>query len=1023
MEPRFGRDFSGVRVHNGPAAAQSARAVNARAWTVGDHIAFAPGEYRPDTSEGRGLLAHELAHTVQQNGLQRYPSSVDMGGPLESPLEREAESAAREVMRAGNSSAPTLSRAPASVVSRAAARCPDKIDTESTTGEDWTTPPPALAAGDVIKVSKPITAKFDKPEAGKKPGIVKQAFLFKNFELPPTKGPVLNCWRQRAKAGALGAKYSIDTDPQLVFSQGSPRTQGLRDLWEQKLGWSKDNASAQWIAAKGKSYDPPKDANNKTCAMDHIVELQVGGNGSEPSNIQLLEAGNNSSAGSKIRGYLVDKANFIKKNVTDVDEVHMYFDDVTRAGPGLADDGCVKLEDDALALAGKVAVPDQAPPDTDSYPISAGGVDHELRVGKKNKAEQIMGSSLNDGAALLIPGMLLKQLQRTSPKSIHGAGDHVNASIDTEKRPRKKLPMTFPKDPEIRLDVLKQGHLKLHNPNQHIGFEFPYLSKGEITKLEFDETAGLSGSGVIHPTPKFLPDLKFHFGPESFALEVGIDEGKLKGKEAVKGFKITKAQIDLPLYPEFKPSGTIGLEFAPGKKLAEGEVTVSAEDEKLKAHGTIQAYIPGIDKTEITVDYMGGEWSGSVTIEAKKINLPYVDHGTVTVALGQGGLKLDGKVGLKLPGENTIEVSYRQGGGGWILGGSGTFKVPKLGVLNVNATYDGTHLHAWGGGVKFTVLGVTGTLDKVDYVLDTQTDKSIITGEGSAHFEKGKAKGDLKVQLNPNNKFSGKGTLSYQLTENITATAGVELDKNEKLTVSGALSIPYYELFKKKGNQIDIFSIGASFPIPGLSFGPIGLKVRIDASLGAHYEIGPGALKNTLIAASFMPLEDDPDPKAKLTSLLDIPARAGVSGTLKGSIEADALIAGASLWISATATADLVGGISSTVMLEYSKARFVAEAEPTIKAGLQLGLSLDAGAEAHAGVPGFRVTTEKVWHLKHWDFDTGLNVEISVPIRYASDEPFKAPSLSDIKVKKPALDIGKVVDNAVSNASAQTKES
>jgi hypothetical protein len=1020
MEPRFGRDFSGVRVHNDSGAVQSARAVNARAWTVGDHIAFAPGEYHPDTSEGRGLLAHELAHTIQQSGLQRYPSSVDMGGALESPLEREAESAAREVMRGSSGSAPILSRAPASVVSRAVARCPEQIDAESTTGADWVTPPPILAAGGVIKVSKPLMAKFDKPQPGKKPGIVKQAFLFKNFELPPTKGPVLNCWQQRAKAGALGAKYSIDSDPQLVFSQGSPRTQGLRDLWEQKLGWTKDTAPAQWIAAKGKSYDPPTDATGKTCAMDHIVELQVGGNGSEPSNIQLLEGGNNSSAGSTIRSALIDKANFIKKNVSGVDEVHMYFDSVSQSG--LSKDGCVKLEDDALALAGKVAVPDQAPPNTDSYPISAGGTDHELRVGKKNKTEPIMGSALNDGAALLIPGMLLKQLQRTSLKSIHGAGDHVNGSIDTEKRPRKKLPMTFPKDPDIRLDVIKEGHLKLHNPNQHIAFEFPYLSKGEITKLEFDETAGLSGSGVIHPTPKFLPDLKFHFGPESFALEVGIDEAKLKGKQPVAGFKITKAQIDLPLYPEFKPSGTIGLEFAPGKKLAEGEVTLSAEDEKLVAHGTIQAYIPGIDNTQITVDYKGGEWSGSVTVEAKKINLRYVDNGTVTVALSQGGLNIDGKVGLKLPGENTIEVSYKRGGSGWILGGAGTFKVPKLGVLNVNATYDGTHLHAWGGGVKFTVLGVTGTLEKVDYVLDTQTDKSTITGEGSAHFEKGKAKGDLKVQLNPNNKFSGKGTLSYQLTPDITATAGVELDKNEKLTVTGALSIPYYELFKKKGNQIDIFSIGASFPIPALSFGPIGAKVKIDALLGAHYEIGPGALKNTLIEASFMPLEDDPDPKAKLATFLDIPARAGVSGTLKGAISADALIAEASLWIAATATADLVGGFTSTMTLEYSRSRFVAEGTPTINAGLQLGLSLDASAEAQAGVPGFSVKTEKVWHLKHWDFNTGLNVEISVPLRYASDEPFKPPSLSDIKVKKPQLDIGKVVDNAVGSASAQTKE-
>src|SRR5690242_20057476 len=63
MEPRFGHDFSRVRVHTGPEAAQSAAALNARAYTVGPAIVFGAGEYAPATAAGRKLLAHELAHT------------------------------------------------------------------------------------------------------------------------------------------------------------------------------------------------------------------------------------------------------------------------------------------------------------------------------------------------------------------------------------------------------------------------------------------------------------------------------------------------------------------------------------------------------------------------------------------------------------------------------------------------------------------------------------------------------------------------------------------------------------------------------------------------------------------------------------------------------------------------------------------------------------------------------------------------------------------------------------------------
>ncbi len=65
FEPRFGRDFGGVRVHDDAEAADAARAVRARAYTVGSDIVFGSGEYRADTADGKRLLAHELTHVVQ----------------------------------------------------------------------------------------------------------------------------------------------------------------------------------------------------------------------------------------------------------------------------------------------------------------------------------------------------------------------------------------------------------------------------------------------------------------------------------------------------------------------------------------------------------------------------------------------------------------------------------------------------------------------------------------------------------------------------------------------------------------------------------------------------------------------------------------------------------------------------------------------------------------------------------------------------------------------------------------------
>ncbi len=71
MEPRFGQDFSGVRVHTDGQAAESAQAVNARAYTVGRDVVFGAGQYVPESYQGKRLMAHELTHVGQQQNLEK----------------------------------------------------------------------------------------------------------------------------------------------------------------------------------------------------------------------------------------------------------------------------------------------------------------------------------------------------------------------------------------------------------------------------------------------------------------------------------------------------------------------------------------------------------------------------------------------------------------------------------------------------------------------------------------------------------------------------------------------------------------------------------------------------------------------------------------------------------------------------------------------------------------------------------------------------------------------------------------
>jgi len=93
MEPRFGHDFGHVRVHADTHTAQSADAVNALAYTVGRDVAFAAGRHTPHTDQGRRLLAHELAHVLQQDAIARFRSAdeaLTLGDP-DDPAERQAD--------------------------------------------------------------------------------------------------------------------------------------------------------------------------------------------------------------------------------------------------------------------------------------------------------------------------------------------------------------------------------------------------------------------------------------------------------------------------------------------------------------------------------------------------------------------------------------------------------------------------------------------------------------------------------------------------------------------------------------------------------------------------------------------------------------------------------------------------------------------------------------------------------------------------------------------------------------------
>ena len=109
MESRLGHDFSDVRVHNDSQAHESARSVNAHAYTVGSNIVFQRDKYDPSSSEGKTMLAHELTHVVQQRSGPVDGTSAAGGIKVSDPsdrFEREASANADRVMSADVTASP-----------------------------------------------------------------------------------------------------------------------------------------------------------------------------------------------------------------------------------------------------------------------------------------------------------------------------------------------------------------------------------------------------------------------------------------------------------------------------------------------------------------------------------------------------------------------------------------------------------------------------------------------------------------------------------------------------------------------------------------------------------------------------------------------------------------------------------------------------------------------------------------------------------------------------------------------------
>ncbi len=1018
MESRFGHDFGAVRVHDDPVAADSARAVNARAYTVGQDIVFDTGRYRPQTTTGQHLLAHELAHTIQQQGIQHAANDVRMSGSADAPLEREAESAAAAAVTGGSvyvshpAPAPLLSRADEGTTAPAKAKKPKNI------GKQKVTPAEVFTNDD---------------------GTIEE-FVVEPFFLPATKGPhAYAIYKGMADGGSLQTIVTLQGTgrTKTALWQERESTADLRDLWLQKLGWPKTNADDFWQRAGGdKTF--PEARSGKVCQMDHIVELQVGGT-NPPENIQPLDAAPNRESGGDIKRQLESLAKAVDADSAlstgNATQIKMRFTDVKQQGtpeklpsscppPKGAARTCLAIEECAKNLkivktpggAVQIARAD--------YPIAAGGRPPSiLRVPvtfAKTATEVVSleGDAENEGATTHIPGLLLTKLHHR--KNTTKAPDLLEAKIDD--RDKTRLPISLDASaPPVKLQADAAGALTLDPADKKkrkgIAFTYKYLSPGTITDVSVDETGETVWKGTIKPGIPFLGDLGVEYSKNSLKVIKGIDEAALK-KRSVLGMRVTKAQVELDLAPQLKPRGvvelTMGNEAKPVAKLA---LTLEGDDIGLVAKGKLTVNVPKMETAESTVTYKGGggrnEWDAKISIKSEAIKL----GSSVTVTGGfegqitKAGIDFNGEIEATFPGDNKATLGLEKRRDEWILKGKGTFHFPRLDETRVNITYnlEKDYLRAEGStGFTIKELGVRGRLDKIVLVMSKGERIRVHEGHGGLDYKSksGKAEGHVDVKLNPNGKFSGKGSLTYELKKDVIVTGTVELDEKEKLHVTGELVFARLPLFKFYGDKKNLFTLKVPpIPIPGLSIGSSGVVFNIKGGVDMEYRFGPGVIEPLKLSTGFDPLEADPNLNLKVSGTVKIPAFAKLTAYISGevAIQLDIYIASAGVAGGLTLSGELTltAGVFAELNGGYENKRLFANVLAGMKTELLLKLALTAYVRAWAGIFFLKAETRKDWTLAEKTINTGLGFYIAAPFGYADDTGIKLPWYKDVIVKEP----------------------
>jgi hypothetical protein len=1052
MEPHLGQDLGGVRMHTDRAAGEAADALNAKAFTVGKDVFFGPGQFDPDSSGGLHLIAHEVAHTVQQGG---------------------GSMASRRIQRA-----PKKAKDKSSTKKDEDDKPKEKVTEIS--GNDWsielvpggkgTVTLPSLKLPKVAGGLKGSAGSIAQPAAAG--GVLpSEGAEYRLEKMDERQGSAADAWVASAKA-KFAAKLAPKLRKQIEDQGDAASVAKSGDAVYVLYGGGKAASANSMIVgtpeqlAEHDSVLRPMlgpQGGAATLHADHALELQIGGADSF-DNLWLLESKSNMSSGGTIKADVeasikdtlsaaekelqksgAEPASPLPKSVVEVKSSWTKVFKKVEAGGAygtktywtrkqIEDGEHLKhyraMSEKELVQQGFIFKEGEVPTHINVFPKPGGGRPVRFAVSK-------------DGKTLQKPGYFLRgyEIVNDPPFNAPTSGDMGGVLTTLQiRRAKKKGKSKDPVQmPEATLTIqhsesfgfggyIEPGSLKAAFQKAH----FDSMSEITFSNAQITGDGDIVAEGSLLSSKALLPKLNVPIllrGDEivmQFPVPTeGLDFGPVS---------VTDAALELGVGGEgFFIQGVAGINI---EQVGSGTLTARGSGDDVTLEGIFNLDLSFLEKAEVTCKYSlkDDAFSAKAELVVKAGSLPGVESGTVNVNASRESFGLAGTLNLGgvLKG-SAISVGYMPESGLSIEGKDLPLPVDKLpGVSGATVTVRAVRSpegEGWkitgGGSAKLAAAGATGTL-AITY------DGEAVTMKARATVEKGPASGWLDVTAtnaatdaegNPIDggpvgdlRIWGKGEATMKFGKVLTGKAGIEYTPEGKVLLSGTIALPpTFDLFDKKEYNKSLLKISTpDFPIWGVKVGPVGIGIfaYADAEVSFNAYVGPGQLKDTALTAN-LDLDKPEDATVTGTATFFVPSYAGLKLDVGGGLKAQVAVAYVKGRVGLTGELGL--GLDGSFKVDVSWNRndgFAVGAEAKIEASPKFKVGITASVFAGVDLGLFDIEKEwGPWNKTLGEFGPDMKLGATFPLGWSEKDGLDL-SLDKISITKPSLDAKSIIDSA-----------